>query len=748
MTKRHLGWTTGGLSSWITISWGLVFLVFFSLPVINLYAPGQILWWHIHQREYVQGGIEVVVLYFLMVFSLGRHRFRTASILCLGLSAFYLRRHHVDLPALAGLAYVELLLFIGALLRHRLRPSEPDDGTQLFHNFLVGTIAWLAVLLASSAVGFGRPVDLAVVTIVCAVAAFAWLRPPLASVGLFRRALEMPRVQRWWTAAFIVWMLVLMARSNNTVGFDPMWYGFRPQFVLAPVKSFFDETGLVFPVFYFPKLFELMLLPLSAVPDFSYPISLNVWILGLVGLLVHRLCIDNGVRGELAIAAAAVAMTIPAIANSALTPKPDLIASFFVLISLWLLFRAFRQRDPNEVLLATGAASLAIQSKLVAIPYVGVLGLSAIYAFWWASRRHRRSLIASDGVSIDWSATSAVARGCCVGALAISLVFMWRTWALTGMPTIGPDPLIKIWTWLGFQFIEPTGTLRWTWPQVWTEVPSVMIDMLFFPSRLHNLVITWIGNIWLWLTLFCISCRLVSRRKFHLSVEQGMLFVPLIFCGLLLAFGSKYHSRGGDGNYLIVPLLVVICGAVTCLTRVTERGSIEQRMSLAAMAVAAVFHVTYSFANAWWDPPGTRTWDLDLSRSTIDTPQRRRDVLAYTGLTEVEQLLQTLPKPLRVVGYLKSEINGFWLSTRFESIETVGYSRPEYIATEAGFLRFLKLAKIDAVIMPLDATERSPIYSQVVDSAMSRVRDFPGVKYVVAGRYTVTLLSRSSEISQ
>jgi len=327
-------------------------------------------------------------------------------------------------------------------------------------------------------------------------------------------------------------------------------------------------------------------------------------------------------------------------------------------------------------------------------------------------------------------------------------VFMWRTWSLTGMPTIGPDPLIQIWTWLGFQFIEPAGTLRWTWPQVWSEVPGVMIDMLFFPSRLSNLVITWIGNIWLSLALFGVYCGWAYRRKFALSVEQSFLFTPLIFCGLLLAFGAKYHSRGGDGNYLIVPLFIAICSAVTCLTQVTERGSTEDRLSLAAMAVSALFHVSFSFANAWWDPPGTRRWDVDLSRSTIDTPERRSAVLAYTGLAEVEQYLHSLPKPLRVVGYVNREVNAFWLSTRFESIETVGYSRPEYIATEAGFLRFLKLAQIDAVIMPIDPTDRPLAYSDAVGSAMRRVKDFQGVKYIVAGRYTVTVLNRSAEMPQ
>ncbi len=65
MSRLYLRGITGGRSGWIAISWGLVFAVFFILPVIDLYAPGRVLWWHIRERAYVQGGIEVVVLYSL-----------------------------------------------------------------------------------------------------------------------------------------------------------------------------------------------------------------------------------------------------------------------------------------------------------------------------------------------------------------------------------------------------------------------------------------------------------------------------------------------------------------------------------------------------------------------------------------------------------------------------------------------------------------------------------------------------------
>ena len=55
-----------------------------------------------------------------------------------------------------------------------------------------------------------------------------------------------------------------LAKSNHLHSYDPLWYGLRPEQVLAPTASFFDVTGLVSPVYYFPKLYELLIAPLSA----------------------------------------------------------------------------------------------------------------------------------------------------------------------------------------------------------------------------------------------------------------------------------------------------------------------------------------------------------------------------------------------------------------------------------------------------------------------------------------------------
>ena len=52
-------------------------------------------------------------------------------------------------------------------------------------------------------------------------------------------------------------------------GFDPWWYGLRGEYVLVAGGSVFKSLDLVAPVNYYPKLYELLLIPVSGLHDTS-----------------------------------------------------------------------------------------------------------------------------------------------------------------------------------------------------------------------------------------------------------------------------------------------------------------------------------------------------------------------------------------------------------------------------------------------------------------------------------------------
>ncbi|HVF35920.1 MAG TPA: hypothetical protein VND91_11415, partial [Candidatus Saccharimonadia bacterium] len=662
------------------------------VPAWDLAAPGRILNWHVRQPAFVEGALEALAVYALVLAGFAMRARGAGAWLAAITIALYLRRHHVDAPALAAFVYFEAQFAAGALALRAARANERhlDD---IRVRFLAGTCVFALGLLASSLLGYGRPADLLVVATAASLVVLLTARATPVTLQLLRHIRSLRAGDLALAAGLLVWAVVLLARSNQTTGYDALWYGFRPEHVLAPARSLFDETGLLAPVFYFPKLYELLLMPLSAASDFSFPLAYGVLLLSFGAWVAYDASRRFGADARLALCAAALWMTLPAIANHALAPKPDLFAGLLVVLTAMCLHLALRGRDAGTLCYGVAAGALAIQAKLVAIPYVGVLLLATCALLALDARR-------SHDRDARWLRPDRAALGALAAALVITAVLTTRTLMLAGVPTIGPDALLDVWLALGFALEEPIGTLDWTRAQD-GDVMRLTADMLLFPSRLEHIMITWIGNAWLWLAGFGLLAAWLLQRRVALDGTGIALVAPVLAIGMTLALGVAYKYRGGDGNYLIAPLALGTILTAACVSRVLEGHRALGRTALAGCVAAALLHMLFSFANASWAMPGTRTFDLDLARSPIDTRHLRRRELIESGLAEFENWLQrTGPRPLRVVGYAQREDHAYWLSARYEALGHAHYMRSEYVDDAAGFARFLEAAQIDVVLLP------------------------------------------------
>lgn len=679
-----------------------------AIPAMDLAAPGRVLEWHIGQQSYRDGVIEAFVLFGLLL--LAAFAPRRAPGLALGAAAVavYLRRHHVDAPALAALVYFEALFACGALALRALSAPRDDIDDRIVQ-FVAGLATIALVLLAVSLAGYGRPRDLLVAGFLLSIASLAAARRVPATFDAIRAGARLDGPARALAVALFTWVLVLLARTNHTVGYDALWYGFRPEFVLAPERSLFDETGLVAPVFYFPKLYELVVMPLSGANDFSFALAFGVLLLGFAAFAAHAFARRFGASPAFALAAAALVATLPAIANQALAPKPDLLAGVLVVVAASCFHRGIVTRDAGALLIGAAAGALAIQAKLVAIPYVGTLVLATLALVLALRVRGDRA---------SWRPPGRAAWGVFVLSLVVTLVLTARTFVLTGVPTIGPDVLMRLWTALGFELKDPVTTLDWTRPQDPGEVPRLVLDMLLFPTRLPHIVITWTGNAWLWLAGFALVSTLVLRRRARVDVGALALVAPVLAVGMVLALGVAYHYRGGDGNYLIAPLALGSIATVAVAASVLRGVVPLERLAFSGVVAASLFHMLFSFANASWSMPGTRALDADFARSPIDTRTMRRDALVAAGLAEFEEYLRRAPRALRVIGYAAPEEQAHWLSARYESLETLNYLRPDLVYDAAGFGRLLRVAKIDVVLLPKEYDPRlhsSAVFAHMAD---------------------------------
>src|SRR5207248_1080453 len=127
------------------------------------------------------------------------------------------------------------------------------------------------------------------------------------------------------------------------------------------------------------------------------------------------------------------------------------------------------------------ALLLAFASKLSAPPYIAALGIGSV-AIWFQNGRPRYP-------DPERERRFAVSVAC--GALVVAIFVTARTWLLTGVPMVGPEPLLALFEKLGMTLKPPVGRLLAA-PMALSAQPELLIDQLFRPQRLQHMVVTWI----------------------------------------------------------------------------------------------------------------------------------------------------------------------------------------------------------------------------------------------------------------
>ena len=665
----------------------LLAAAFIAIPAWQMIGPGPFDW-HVQQPAFVQGGIEALLLIVLVAGVFTVRASRVTLLLAAAILAAYLRRHAVDIPLMIDLLYVEIVVGLGMFVRRLCGVREAQDVSAYVQAFLLGFVTWSLVAWTASAFDTGSIRQLRVATLALGAAAL-WTRTPPLIVFFWRSLRTADPHPRMWGGMLTAWIAILYARTNAVHGYDALWYGLRGEYVIAPGHSVFDSLGLVSPVHYFPKLYEVFLLPLAALGDNSVIAGMSIWVLVMILLVCRRIAQSVGIDHRAQLPLLAVIATLPALAATSLEPKPDAISVLFALIATEGALGFSRTRRPMDLCWIFAAAVLACMAKLTAIPFMGVLVLCSLGL---ACRRGR------DAPTQATPTPVALAACALAGALAVAGFVTARTWLLAGMPTVGPDVLFRLWNALGMHLRDPVGTLQWTWPQNWPGVPVAIVDWLFRPQTMPHIVITWVGNVWLWFAALALAAAVAGRR----IPRRDWVVWPLLAVAataFVLAVAIGYRERGGDGNYFLaglVPGILLAAGAAFARNRESTRLAM-----LAILPAFALFQAAYSFASAGWTP-GTRSFDLVLTRSWHDDRRLRWKTLAAAGLETIGQRLKRAPANSRAIGYA-IEPASLWLPARFENLLTISYSRPDFVETEAGFGNFIRDQHIDFLVLPQPA---------------------------------------------
>jgi hypothetical protein len=668
------------------------------VPVMLSVGTG-VLSWHLRQATAVQGGIEVFLLWVALGLAVSLPQSTLwRALLAAGLAWFYLRRHHVDVPLLVALLYVEGLIAVGSLQLGRRKARADASPIQAVAALLAGMIGFALAIWTASALGFGRPIQLSVLALAVLGVSALIARPKPLTLRLAGRWLDPARTmtERWLGGALVAWFLCLCARTNNVVDYDSLWYALRLPHVLVGERSFYEPLGLVSPVFYFPKLYESLMLPLAAFSDFSFQLCLTIAMLGVVAIMAAEFLRRVGLSTAYCLIGAATLITIPAFSNMALAAKPDLFAATLLLGAALATWSVGRGANVQQLGWAFALVLLAACAKINTIPYGAAILVTGAIASLLRQHSVAVAIVPPPGPVFPPGAGLFVA----VLSVPLAAFVTARTWLLAGVPTIGPEQLVAIWKALGMQVLPPAGTFSWTRPAIWADAPQLLVDYLFFPDRLPHIVITWVGNVWAVLPLVGAALWLAGMRDRR---PPTWVWWPALLTGLWLAFGTAFSARGGDGNYFLLPLALATLLALAWIgCRV--QGQRGKTVLFVFLAAVSAWQASYAFVSAAWNQPGTRTLDLDLSRSPLDTRRTRANYLKHFGLAEIDAYLRKQQRSARIVG-AADEFGMNWLLARAESFAQVSYARPEFLADAEGFRAFLRLSKIDYVIVPMSGGE-------------------------------------------
>ena len=705
------------------------------VPAWELLVPGPF-HWHVAQPQSWQGGIEALALGVFVASGFYLNRRWAVWLLVVVPAVLYARRHAFDIALIVDVAYLEIVIALGFRIHRWCGSNGKKDSIDYLHAFTTGFVTWSLFAWIASALDVGSIHDLRWLTL-----AFALLvvlsphRSPTLCGFLLRRVGESPAPTRAWCGVLAAWLLVLFARSKVAIGFDPRWYGLQAEHVLVPNHSIFEPLGLVSPVHYYPKIFEMWLLPLSALGDATILSGMSILMTLLLLVACRTLMRDAGLASHVHLPVLGLIATLPALTSIAGQPKPDVFAVFFILLSTIAAARIIRKPSLEAACWLTTGVAIACSAKLTAVPHGGILILIA--ALWvWRSRSDQPS---------DSDRPLRPALATLLLALTVSGFVVARTWLLTGLPTIGPDPLFKLWKVLGFSLREPAGTLNWAQPPDWLGVPTLIFDELFRPQLLGHIVISWTGNVWLWFAGIALCAAVIIGAPAKSSPNRVIVpMVALMLLTLAMALGVRYMVRGGDGNYFLFGLVPAIVLSATAAFRQLEYSPALGKVVVACIPAFVLFQAGYGFVSGSWSP-GTRAFEANFSPKLKGMRNSNRWQLKASGLDKIAEKLSESSGDRRVVGILE-ESAMFVLPARYEDLTFISFSRPEYVTNAATLLSYMHSQRITCIILPDNTIDLKDIYfSPAAFDAAEVLKSIPLSEEIRDQRYFMVDASRISE---
>lgn len=590
----------------------------------------------------------------------------------------YARRHGIDITLVLLGAYLAGIHGLGRCCNRVLGLQDGNTLTLHLRHTLLGLLTWSAIIWLASFAGWGDLASLRTLAIVILGTALVFSAWRWHSTW---ELLERPGTHggAMLLAAFVTVTLMLGAKAAASADSDALWYGLNADRMLFGEGNLFDAQGLIAHVHFYPKLAEALQAPFLGLGSASLVtgFSLVCWL--LLALTVREVLGNLGVATRHAWLGALLCCAVPAVAASAATPKGELLAAWLCVFGV-LAGLKLKDDAASRGWLGIGVAAvvLAPLARLTVLPYA-----AAIFLFLLATaltqpvRRAWRSDIVPMALAL----------------LTAGLVCL-RTFEQAGVAFVSPDVLLDLQALLGWHLHDDIG--RYV-PTFRTPFPGGLIDSLFGPASYIHQALFWMGNGWLPLLVAAIAIR--GWRWMLKPVTVFLLIVGFSMYVLLYAY--RYGNDGADGNYFIVPIVMLHVAVWVGIFGTAPTPFTSKPVTGGAMAIIA-FCLFMVLTTANW-MPGNRRLDARFDRTPFSELQTLAEArFRISGMGPLADALSRWPKGTRMLGDMPV-LDGGYFPVRYESLATIGWSRPTLLADDAAIRALLRSHGIQLVALSHDA---------------------------------------------
>ena len=612
----------------------IIVSIFAFVPCYNMLIKG-VFNWHIHQKEFYEGAIELVVYGILMTFVYIVLR-KNVLFPLIFFSIIYLCVSGVIIPVCIDLIYFEAIIFVGHSFFKFIAKNQKSD---YIKDFLAGVSVWGTVAIIMSLIKHGTITELRIMTFVLLAISFLLngkkiYKPVSIEIAVKIKNNVNGLFSFGSTAVLALIFLALFAKTQSAHDYDSLWYGLRPEQVLFGSTSFYNNLWYISFVNYYPKLMELFFAPISNLGDYSFIQSANIYFLIMLAYLI-KCFIDEFCKNidyALSVLIICVIVTIPALANIAATPKPDISGCFLVFLAFYYLSKSLKDNDFSNVVFGAVSLLFCTGTKLTYLLWGGLLFSWFILSYYL--KKEKNSLKKEIPIVKKY-----------VPFLILSLFFIGgihlRTLKLTGYPLY--PVFLSLFEKIGFhanQFFLTSSSkgsgISKNLNFSFSYAAEVILKIVFDPRELPHVIMLWTSNVPIITLLMFFFIRKKDRLTFSdftLSFSYG------IFCIFYLSTLSV-----PDGNYFILPLIVSSLILLKYLEFIHYRKLMIITCCIILFTQLPIMFVSHP---SWkW---GTHAFSNKIFENNFDSEKRNQQILEYHGLGKININLSSLKPWQRVI---------------------------------------------------------------------------------------------------